>query len=129
MYKEIIISTVIIFSIFFLDYITQKYTDKTINTAIKDLTEIKGKIAEDNVDKEKVLKEIDEKYEKWLGYHKKLAFYIEHNELEKVETDYIAGKNFIEVEEYESAFSELSKTIFILEHIHDKYSIKWANIF
>ena len=34
MYKELVISIIIIISIFALDYITQKYTDFAINEAI-----------------------------------------------------------------------------------------------
>ena len=37
MYKELIISLLIVISIFILDYTTQKYTDFAINDAIYDL--------------------------------------------------------------------------------------------
>ena len=129
MYKELVISLIIVVTIFALDCITQKYTEKAINGTIQDLTEIGEVIKKDNVDYEKITKDANEKYEKWLNYHKTLAFYIEHNELEKVETDFVAGKSFIETASYEDAFSELEKTIFVLKHINDKYSIKLENIF
>lgn len=129
MYKELIISAVIVISIFVLDYITQKYTDDAINDAIQDLTTIKQALQEDNVNEEKVVRDAGENYEKWLNYHKTLAFYIEHNELEKVETNYVSGNSFIENAKYEDALSELEKTIFILQHINDKYSVNLENIF
>ena len=129
MYKELIISALIVISIFVLDYITQKYTDDAINEAIQDLTTIKQALQEDNVNREKVIKEASENYDKWLKHHKILAFYIEHNELEKVETNYVSGKSFIENAKYEDALSELEKTIFVLQHINDKYSVNLENIF
>lgn len=129
MYKELIISALIVISIFALDYITQKYTDDTINEAIQDLTMIKQALQEDNVNQEKVINDASENYDKWLKHHKKLAFYIEHNELEKVETNYVSGNSFIENAKYEDALSELEKTIFVLQHINDKYSVNLENIF
>ena len=135
MYKELVISIIIVTSIFVLDYITQKYTDNVINEAIQDLNTIKialkeRKEEEEGLDEdEKILKQASDNYEKWLKYHKRLAFYIEHNELEKVETNYVAGKSFIENAKYEDAMSEVEKTIYVLQHINDKYSVNLENIF
>lgn len=129
MYKELVISIIIIISIFVLDYITQKYTDFAINDAISNLHEIKELLKEENVDNKKAVKDAEEKYERWMEYHKRLAFYIEHNELEKVETNFVTGRSFIESAKYEDANSEIEKTIFVLQHINDKYSINLENIF
>lgn len=129
MYKELIISLLIVISIFILDYTTQKYTDFAINDAIYDLKTLQESLKKENPDNEKVIKDATEKYKKWLDYHERLAFYIEHNELEKVETNYVTGKSFIENAKYEDAMSEIEKTIFVLEHINEKYSINLANIF
>ena len=129
MYKEIIISIIIIVSIFLLDYITQKYTDYAINEAIDNLNEIKESIKKENINNEDVLENMEKKYKRWLEHHKRLAFYIEHNELEKVETNFIAGKSFIKTAKYEDATSEIEKTIFVLQHINDKYSVNLENIF
>ena len=129
MYKEIIISAIIIISIFWLDSITQSYTDYAINKTIENLNEINRQIETENADGAKISEFADEKYEEWLNYHKTLAFYIEHNELEKIETNFVSGKSYIKKEKYEDAKSELDKTIFLLEHVNDKYSINWANIF
>ena len=155
MYKELVISIIIVVSIFVLDYITQKYTDNVINEAIQDLNTLKlalkerkeeeeGLNEEENEteeinegeeefegldEDEKILKLASDNYEKWLKYHKRLAFYIEHNELEKVETNYVTGKSFIENAKYEDAMSEVEKTIFVLQHINDKYSVNLENIF
>lgn len=129
MYKELVISIIIIILIFSLDYITQKYTDFAINEAISNLNEIKESLKEENVDNKKAIEDAEKKYNRWIEHHKRLAFYIEHNELEKVETNFVSGKSFIESAKYEDAISELEKTIFILQHINDKYSVNLENIF
>lgn len=129
MYKELVISAIIIVSIFVLDYITQTYTDKAINEAIQDLSTMKQELKQESIDNEIVFKNASKNYDKWLKYHKNLAFYIEHNELEKVETNYVASRSLIENAKYEDALSEIEKTIFVLQHINDKYSINLENIF
>ena len=129
MYKEVVISVIIVISIFFIDYITQKYTDKTTNDSIQDLNKIQQNIIGDNVNNKKVLDDITDKYDKWIKYHKVLAFYIEHNELEKVETNFSSAKSYIVNEKNEDAYADLEKTKYVLQHINDKYSINWENIF
>ena len=129
LYREIIISVIIIASIFTFDKMIQEYTDKIINDAIQDLNMIKQNIKDEIIDNKEVAKKCNEKYQKWLRYHKYLAFYIEHNELEKVETNYVAGKSLIETEKYEEAISEIEKTIFVMQHINDKYAVNLENIF
>ena len=80
MYKELVISIIIIILIFSLDYITQKYTDFAINEAISNLNEIKESLKEENVDNKKAIEDTEEKYNRWLEHHKRLAFYLEHHE-------------------------------------------------
>ena len=58
-----------------------------------------------------------------------MAFYIEHDELEKVETCLTNIRSDIETEELEHSIENLDNCIFILEHIRDKESISLANIF
>ncbi len=129
MYKELIIATIIIITIFGMDFITQKYTDKAVRETISNLTYIQEKISDENIDNEKTVKNMLDVHKKWINYHIPLAFYLEHNELEKIDTSFVAGKSYIESKKYEDAHSELEKTIFVLQHIKDKYSIKWENIF
>ena len=68
-------------------------------------------------------------YNEWLGYHEKLAYFIEHDELEKAETDMVALKGSVNVKEYEMAVSELDKSVYVLQHIEDKYKFELVNIF
>ena len=62
-------------------------------------------------------------------YSEKLAYYIEHNELEKVDTEIVKAKADIEVQNYAIAIENLERCTFILEHIKDKNSLKIVNVF
>ena len=79
---------------------------------------------------EKIKKEIRE-YEEKNGKmpKEKLAYYIEHDELEKVETQIYAIKGFCEVEKYDEILPEAEKCSFILKHIEEKTKLSVKNIF
>ena len=73
--------------------------------------------------------ELEDIQEKWNKKYDILAYYIEHDELEKVETQLIAINANIKVQDYDKTIEELEKCKFILEHIKDKDSLKLVNIF
>ena len=129
MYKEIVICIVIVVSIFALDNTTQSYTEKSVRETTTRLEELREELIKSDKDNEKLSEDIEKIYNDWMGFHDKLAYYIEHDELEKVETDLVALRGNIEVKEYENAVSELDKSIFVLEHIQDKYKFNFENIF
>ena len=129
MHRELIISIIIVVFILGIDYMTQKYTDNAINETIKKLSTIRDGIKQGDVNKERVSDDINKLYNEWLQRHNKLAFFIEHNELEKVETNFVTGKSFIEIEKFEEAVPEIEKTIYVLKHINEKYSVDLKNIF
>ena len=129
--KELLISIFILVLIFTGNAITEKNTDKSVSDTSNSLEELREEITKEEADintefaKERIYdihKQWDEKYER-------LAYYIEHNELEKVETELTALQSFIEKEEYTDALSELDKSVYILNHIKEKTAIKLKNIF
>lgn len=127
MFKELIISIVIIISIFSLDMFTQNYTEKSVERITEQFSNLKKYISDDNAENiQNTIKNIDDDWEK---IHDKLAYYIEHDELEKVETNLTSLKSYIETNEYAEAVSELDKSVFILKHIEDKYVFNLQNVF
>ena len=58
-----------------------------------------------------------------------MAYYIEHDELEKVRTNLTELKSHTETEEYEEAINDLDKSVFVLEHIEEKSEFNLKNIF
>lgn len=129
MYKELGIAVVIVVMIIALDVSTQKYTNKVIDEMIEELSEIKEDMRNSGDNNNDVVSKADDLYEKWLDNHDKLAYFIEHDELEKVETNFVSAKSYIKSKQYDLADSELEKTIFVLEHISDKYEFNLENIF
>ncbi|MCI8411622.1 MAG: DUF4363 family protein [Clostridia bacterium] len=132
MWKETIICVVIVIAIIVANVITQNYTVESVKYLSEELGELREDILniENNENMETQIKEkIDKTVNDWEKRHDKLAYYIEHDELEKVETNLTGMKSFIESKEYADSLSELDKNIFILKHIEDKYAFNLQNIF
>ena len=131
MHKEIIISIIIVVCIVAGNIITQKYAKESIYETSNGLMELR-KLLEENKEKietEELKGNIEEINNKWQKRHDKLAYFIEHDELEKVETNITSLKSFIQTDEYSEAISELDKCDFILKHIEEKYKFNLQNIF
>ena len=126
MYKETIIIIIIIILIILGDIITQKYTEKTVSEISIGLYELKDYISQN---KEAKYKKIENIEEKWDKKSETLAYYIEHDELEKVNTEIAKIKADIETNNEKIAIENLERCIFVLEHIKDKNLIKIVNIF
>jgi len=127
MYKEIAICVFIVIAIILVDYWTQSCTKESIDEMTSKLENLKISII--NKNEEEVLKGIEEIENKWDGIYKKLAYFTEHNELETVQTDLVALEGFIEIRDYPNCISELNKSIFVLEHIAQKYKFSMINVF
>ena len=127
MFKETVICIVIVVVIFSLDIFTQKYTNKSTQEITEIFANIKGEILKE--DKSQIEDKIKKLDEKWSQKHDKLAYYIEHDELEKVDTAIVAMKSYVETEDYPSAVAELDTGKFVLEHIQKKNAVNLENIF
>ncbi len=124
--KETLISISIIIVIFFLDIMMQKYTEKVVSTMNNYINDLKTDIRDENYSK--LDQNINDMNDKWDEFKNVLSVYIEHDELEKVET-YLAGyKSYVETHDKDMALSDLDKTEFILEHISNKYKFTIENI-
>ena len=139
MKKELIISIVIFILIVIGNIITQNYTKESVSDLSNNLENLKedisSKIEEKENDKnsfddnKELLDKIDNITKNWESRHNKLAYYIEHNELEKVEDNLTGLNSLVETKEYNEAVKELDKSIFILKHIEEKYKFNLENIF
>jgi len=127
MYKETIICGIIIIVIIILNVITQNYTKNSTVEIGELLSNIKNSI--ENLDNETVNQQLDILDKTWEKKHDILAYYIEHNELEKVDTAIIQTRNFIEKDDNSNAISQLETGKFVLKHIEEKYKFNLQNIF
>lgn len=149
MKKELIICLIIIIVIIVANIITQKYTEECVrrmgerldiikqivyeednNTKSNKITSSDENIDKNNkTDKNLVKKEVNNLEETWNNLQEKLAYYIEHDELEKVETQIYAIKGFYEIDKYDEILPEAEKCSFILKHIEEKAKLSIKNIF
>ncbi len=129
MKKELIICILIISIIVIANVITQNYTKQCVASMNENLEVLKEASLSEDVDKEKISNRLQKIEDNWNEFQQKLAYYIEHDELEKVETQIYAMKGFSEIEKYDEVVPELEKCMFILEHIQDKTKLNVKNIF
>lgn len=127
MFKETVICIVIVVGIFTLDIFTQNFTRNTVSEVTTIFSDLKGNILKD--DKTQIDNGIKKLDEKWGSVHDKLAYYIEHDELEKVDTAIVTMKTYIETDDLSSATAEVDAGKFVLEHIQEKYAFNLKNIF
>lgn len=129
MYKEAVISIVIVCLVIIGNIVTQNYTKESVEETSNNLMGLRGNLVAENVDNKKAQEDVKKIYEQWNERYNKLAYYIEHDELEKVETNLTLLQSYIETREYYEAVSELDKNIYILKHIEDKNKFCLVNIF
>ena len=129
MRKEWIICLIVIIIVVIADVITQNYTKQSVEVMDDKLENLEEELKKEDVEKEKLEKQMENVMKSWKERYEKLAYYIEHDELEKVETELTSLKAHIDIEEYEDGVPELEKSIFILNHIKDKFKFDIKNIF
>ena len=127
MRKEIIIVCIIVITIFVTDFITQNFTKENIKLIEDKLNVMKESI--NNNETQNLNNQIKELEDKWAQIDNKMSFYIEHNELEKVNSSLVKFKSYIELEDYQEAITELEECKYILEHIKDKQRMQIINLF
>lgn len=125
--KQIVSILILLAIIIILDTVTLFNTDNSIKILDHDIERLKSSIEEEK--KNEIDSNMKNLENNWRKCKESLSFYIEHDELEKVETEIVAFKSNIEVEEYETASEQIAKAKFILEHIAEKNKLKLKNIF
>lgn len=127
MYKEIIIIIVVIALVVGLDILSNNYLKEAVGELSKELNELKIPILEEK--KSDAQNQMQKIKKMWKEKYKVLAFYIEHDELEKVETELVRLASDIEMEDYKHCLNELNTSIFILEHIQHKEELDIISVF
>ena len=127
MYKEIIIILTVVALVVGLDLISNKYLKDVVIELSSELNKLKVQILKEN--KEEAQSQMLKVKEIWAEKYKVLAYYIEHDELEKVETELVRLSADIDMEEYKNCINELNTSIFILEHIQKKEKLDIISVF
>lgn len=126
MYKEIIISAVLLVFIFTANYLTRNYTQKSIEEVTQNLESLKTEMLEKG---EQTGEKYDELEKIWLEKYEVLAYYIEHDELEKVSSELFQLKGSIQTDQVDEGIPTIENCKFILDHIKDKDKFEIKNIF
>lgn len=127
MIKETVICIIIVIGIIGLELLTQNFTEKTVKEIRETFSKIENEIVKQNI--EQINIELENISNKWEEKQKRLAYYIEHDELEKVHTAIVTMKSYIKTNDFSSAMAELEEGKFVIEHIKEKNSFNLQNIF
>lgn len=129
MLKETVICVISVMIIILGNNITNSYANDSMNYISSELGDLRKIVLEDNDSNEKSKNKIDEIFNQWYQIYNKLAYFIEHDELEKVQDNLTQIKSNIEMEEKQETIVTLDSTVFILKHIEEKLDLKLENIF
>ena len=129
MTKEIIISIIIVISVIVVDFVSSNYTKQSRLEIEKCLKDLRYELEKEYPNETELENKIQFTNEKWKDKYEKLAFYIEHDELEKVETEIYGLNANIDTKEYNQAIEKIEKCKFILKHIEEKENLNFKNIF
>ena len=129
MVKEFVICLMILILILVGNGITQGYSRSSIENINEKLANLREKMNKEEINHEEIVKKEEEIDKEWEEMFSRLAYYIEHEELEKVSRNLENTKTYIKLKEYDNATKEINEGIYILNHIEDKYSFNLQNIF
>ncbi len=129
MVKEFFICVIILILIFVGNGITQGYSRNSIEDINQKLADLREEMNKEETNENSIKKHEEAIGKQWEEMFSRLAYYIEHEELEKVSRNLENTKTYIELKEYNNATKEINEGIYILNHIEDKYSFNLQNIF
>ncbi len=122
--REIITLIVIIVFIVAIDLITDKIMKNVVDDMVNLIEDIERKIGENLEDVK-----IDDLKKVWHEKEVMLAYFSEHDELEKVTVEVTELKSNMENDMKEEAKGNIDKIKFLLKHIEEKEKLKLKNIF
>lgn len=129
MVKEFVICLMILILILVGNGITQGYSRSSIENINEKLANLREEMNKEEINHEEIVKKEEEIDKEWEEMFSRLAYYIEHEELEKVSKNLENTKTYIKLKEYDNSIKEINEGIYILNHIEDKYSFNLQNIF
>ncbi len=129
MKKEIIMSIVIILIVVIADMITGKITKNMVIDMTNKLEGLREVVENEESDEKIIESKIRDIKNTWENENKVLSYYIEHDELEKVETELNSLIGLSKDRDIEEELTTIQRAEFILEHISEKYKLSLNNFF
>lgn len=128
MKREAIITISIVLLILSAEWLTQKYTHKSFAEVEENLIQLKEEILQTNANNSQLIEKTEQIAELWERKQENLSYYLEHNELEKVNTQIVLIKGYLESDSPQDAIPDLEEGLYIIEHIKEKEAFKLKNI-
>lgn len=128
MKREAIITISIVLLILSAEWLTQKYTHKAFAEIEENLIQLKEEILQTNANNSQLIEKTEQISELWESKQENLSYYLEHNELEKVNTQIVLIKGYLESDSPQDAIPDLEEGLYIIEHIKEKEAFKLKNI-
>ena len=125
-FEQITIVIVIVILIIFLEVVTSKNTEYSINKMSDEINDISDFLEKDIGKVQEKSKNI---FERWEKLENKMNYYLEHDELEKVGRQInilesqIKSKNILDIKQ------NIAEIKFLLKHIEEKPKLTIDNIF
>ncbi len=129
MRREAIITILIILAIIIGEWLTQSYSKKTLSGVQDSLRELKEGILSSENEVSELIDKTNQIYDKWEEDNQLLSYYLEHDELEKVNTQFVLVKGYLETDDPQNALPDIEEGIYILEHIKEKEKLSIKNVF
>lgn len=122
--KELIILILIVVFIFSIDIITKNITKKNLSQITNKLNAV-----EENLNTKENKNIMNELLNTWKNVESKLAFFMEHNELEQISSKMTNAKLSLENENIGDTKLYLDEIKYRIEHIKNKQKLELKNIF
>lgn len=129
MRKELIITILVFLIIFISDIFLQNYIKGSVEEIKNDLENLKKEVLDSGIESKELEEKVKTIYEKWEIKNKVLTFFVEHDELEKVNTELNKIKGYFEVDMKGDSMTDINETIYVLEHIREKQKVSLKNVF
>lgn len=128
MKKEYVMMILILIIVISGHYLTQKKSSVVFQSIEKDLNELKTMVEEEET-QDNLNARIKKIEDKWNDEYEILAYYTEHDELEKIGVQLSIINSTIKTKTNNDTFMEIDRCIFLIEHLEDKEDLKIVNMF
>lgn len=125
-FEQITIVVIIVILVIILDIITFKITSDSIKNMLNQINDISKLIDTNIYEAKEKSKSI---FKDWEELERKMNYYLEHDELEKVSKQIVILETQIQTDNILEAKPNISEIKFLLEHIEEKPKMKINNIF
>ena len=124
---KVIVIIVFMIVILVLNWLVGSYTDKAINNMEAGVAQLKKTLLAGNYEESK--KQSEKLRDNWNEYENKFAYFMDHEEIEKLSVKVYAIDENASNKYYELALEDSIETKFLLEHVKDKLKWKLNNVF